>query len=256
MTSGLIILDKPSGPTSFDCVEAVGRIFGVKKAGHTGTLDPKVTGVLLILLGETRKLAPLFEKLDKIYVGVMHLHKEVELEKLKEVINKFKGEITQLPPVKSRVKRVARKRIIHRLEIKKIKGKDITLLIDCEHGTYIRKLFHDIGEELSCGAHMKHLRRIGVSVFGEDEVVSLDNLKTGKEKYIIPNEKIIERLKIKTISVSKEEGNKVENGVPIQIKDKNNFVQGERIAIFIEDKLRAIGTVKEDRIKINRVLNI
>ena len=66
MTSGLIILDKPSGPTSFDCVEGVSRIFGIRKAGHTGTLDPKVTGVLLILLGESRKLVPLFENMDKI----------------------------------------------------------------------------------------------------------------------------------------------------------------------------------------------
>ncbi len=256
MTSGLIILDKPSGPTSFDCVEGVGRIFGLKKAGHTGTLDPKVTGVLLILLGETRKLAPLFEKLDKIYVGIMHLHHEVELEKLKEAVNKFKGEITQLPPVKSRVKRVERKRTIHRLEIQKIEGNNITMLIDCEHGTYIRKLFHDIGVELGCGAHMGYLRRIGVAGFREEEVVSYDDLKTGKEKYIIPNEKIIERLKIKKIVVPKEEGSKVENGVPIQIEDKKDFVQGERIAIFIEDKLRAIGTVEEERVKINRVLNV
>ncbi|RLJ00143.1 MAG: RNA-guided pseudouridylation complex pseudouridine synthase subunit Cbf5 [Candidatus Aenigmatarchaeota archaeon] len=256
MTSGLIILDKPSGPTSFDCVEGVGRIFGIKKAGHTGTLDPKVTGVLLILLGETRKLAPLFEKLDKIYVGVMHLHNEVPLKKLEECVKKYTGVITQLPPVKSRVKRVERKRKIHRFEIQKVEGNDITLLIDCEHGTYIRKLFHDMGEELGCGAHMKHLRRIGVSVFREEEVVSYDDLKEGKEKYIIPNEKIIERLKIKTISVSKEEGSKVENGVPIQIEDKNDFVQGERVAIFIEDKLRAIGTVEEERIKINRLLNV
>jgi tRNA pseudouridine(55) synthase len=98
MISGLVILDKPTGLTSFDCVERVGNIFGVKKAGHTGTLDPKVTGVLLILVGEARKLAPLFEKMDKTYLRVMHLHREVETEKLDKVLEKFKGAITQLPP--------------------------------------------------------------------------------------------------------------------------------------------------------------
>ncbi len=253
MTSGLIILDKPSGPTSFDCVEMVGKIFGVKKAGHTGTLDPKVTGVLLILLGEARKLAPLFEKLDKTYLGVMYLHREVEKERLVETLKKFEGEIIQVPPVKSRVKRVERKRTIHRLEIKKIDERDITLLIDCEHGTYIRKLFSDIGEEIGCGANMKYLRRIGVDGFKEEETISLEDLK--EEKYLIKNEEIISRLKIKKISIKKEEESRVENGVPIPLKNKK-FIQEERIAVFVEDKLRAIGTVEKDKIKIDRVLKV
>ncbi len=255
MISGLIILDKPSGPTSFDCVELVRKIFNVEKAGHTGTLDPKVTGVLLILLGESRKLAPLFEKLDKTYLGIMHLHGEIETEKLKETLKKFEGEITQIPPVKSRVKRVARKRKIHRLEIKEINGKDITLLIECEHGTYIRKLFSDIGEELGFGAHMKYLRRIAVDGFMEEEVINLESLREGKEKYLIKNEEIISRLRIKKISVSKEEENKVENGIPVPLENEK-FVQGERVGVFVENKLRAIGTVEKEEVKIDRVLKV
>jgi H/ACA ribonucleoprotein complex subunit 4 len=251
--SGLIVLDKPAGLTSFDCVERVRKIFGVKKAGHTGTLDPKVTGVLLILLGEARKLAPFFEKMDKSYIGVMHLHKEVEVEKLTEVLQKFKGKIVQLPPRKSRVKRVPRKRKIYKLEIKKIEGKDVTLLVKCEHGTYIRKLFWDIGQELKVGAHMKYLRRIAVNGFEEKEAISLEKLEKEKEKYLISNENIISRLNIKKIVVGKEKEKKIRNGVPIFLRDKKLEI-GERVAIFVENKLVAIGSVEKDKIKIDRVL--
>ena len=256
MISGLIILDKQTGPTSFDCVEQVKKIFRVDKAGHTGTLDPKVTGVLLILLGEARKLAPLFDKLNKTYLGVMHLHKEVEKEKLEEVLKKFRGEIIQIPPVRSRVKRVARKRTIYKLEIKKIEGRDITMFIECEHGTYIRKLFYDIGEELGCGAHMKYLRRTAVDGFKEEESVDLERLKKEREKCLIRNEEIISKLKISKISLKKEEEKKVENGVPIILKKTDKFIQGEKIAIFVENTLRAIGIVEKNKIKIDRVLKI
>lgn len=252
MLSGLIILDKPSGMTSFDCVEKVGKIFGIKKAGHTGTLDPKVTGVLLILVGEARKLAPLFENMDKTYNGIMHLHKEVEKEKLNKTLEKFRGEIKQLPPKKSRVARVERKRKIHRLDIKKIEGKDVTLEIECEHGLYVRKLFHDIGEELGVGAHMKYLRRIAVGNFKEKEVISFEKLERGKEKYLISNEEIISRLKTEKIVVDEKEDKKVRNGMPIQTDRK--LKKGERVAIFVGPKLRAIGTAKKNKIKIDRVL--
>jgi len=252
MTSGLIILDKPSGLTSFQCVEKVKEILEVKKAGHTGTLDIKVSGILLILVGEARKLASLFEKMNKTYLGIMHLHKEIELKKLKNALKKFEGEIIQLPPRKSRVRRVLRKRKIYKLEIKKIEGKDITLLVECEHGTYIRKLFHDIGQELGIGAHMKYLRRIAVNDFSESEAINFGELEKRKEDCLINNEEIISRLKIDKIVVSKNEEEKIRNGV--LIKGNKNFKIGLRVAIFVEKKLKAIGTVKRDKIKIDRVL--
>ena len=252
MISGLVVLDKPSGMTSFDCVESVQRIFGVRKAGHTGTLDPKVTGVLLILIGEARKLAPLFEKMDKTYVGVMHLHKETDSKKLNKVLEMFRGEIRQLPPKRSRVARVERKRKIHKLEIKEIEGKDVTLEIKCEHGTYIRKLFSDIGEKLGVGAHMKCLRRTSVDDFSENEAIVFEQLKKDREKCLISNEAIVSRLRIKKILVDKEDEKKVRNGVPLE---KNKKIKtGERVAIFVGKKLRAIGTASENRIKIDRVL--
>ena len=252
MVSGLVILDKPSGLTSFDCVEKVREIFKVEKAGHTGTLDPKVTGVLLILIGEARKLAPLFEKMDKTYLGVMHLHKEVKRKRLEEILVKFRGEIEQLPPRKSRVKRVKRKRRIYKLEIKKVEGRNVTLEIKCEHGVYIRKLFSDIGERLGVGAHMKYLRRIAVGDFKEKEAITFENLEKNPKKYLIGNEEIISRLKIKRIVVDEKEDKKVRNGVPVKVNKK--LESGKRIAIFVGKKLRAIGTTEKNRIKIDRVL--
>lgn len=253
MPSGLIILDKPSNLTSFDCVERVRKIFGVEKAGHTGTLDFKVTGVLLILLGEARKLAPFFEKMDKTYLGVMHLHKEVKREELENALQKFKGEIIQLPPRRSRVKRVPRKRKIYKLEIKKIENKDVTLLVECEHGTYIRKLFWDIGQELGVGAHMKYLRRIAVNGFKEEEAVSLEELEKGKEKYLIENEEIVARLNIRKIILGRETEKRIRNGAPIFFKDET-LKYNEKVALFVENKLLAIGCFKGNKIKIERVL--
>ncbi len=252
MVSGLVVLDKPSGLTSFDCVERIQKIFGIRKVGHTGTLDPKVTGVLLLLVGESRKLAPFFENMDKTYVGVMHLHDEIDEDRLSEILERFRGEIKQLPPKRSRVARVERKRKIHKLEIKKIERKDISLEIECEHGTYIRKLFHDIGEELGVGAHMKHLRRTAVDNFSEKEAITFEKLEKNKEKYLISNEKIISKLKTKKIVLDEEEDKKVRNGVPLK-KDKK-LKSGEMIAIFVGSKLRAIGIVDKQKIKINRVL--
>jgi len=256
MPSGLIILDKPSGPTSFDCVERVGKIFGVKKCGHTGTLDPKVTGVLLVMVGETRKLAPLFEKADKTYTGIMHIHEEVTEDKLLEIIYEFTGDITQLPPRLSRVKRVERQRTIHYMKLDKIEEQDATITIHCQHGTYIRKLFHDMGEKLGTGAHMKYLRRIAAGKFGINEAVTFEDLEKNPEKYLIPNEQIIERLGVKKIILPKEMEKAVTNGVPAAITEPEKYIEGEKVAVFVEDKLRALGVVKEGKVWMERIILI
>jgi len=256
MPSGLVILDKPSGPTSFDCVERVGKLFKVKRTGHTGTLDPKVTGVLLILVGETRKLAPLFEKADKTYTGIMHIHDEVTEDKLLEIIYEFTGDITQLPPRLSRVKRVERQRTIHYMKLDKLEGNDATITIHCQHGTYVRKLFHDMGEKLGTGAHMKYLRRIAAGKFGIEEMVTIEELEKNPEKYLIPNEVIIDRLGTKKLVLPKEMEKAVANGVPVVLEKPKEFAEGEKIAVFVDDRLRALGVVKEGRVLMERIILI
>ncbi|MFP4116640.1 MAG: RNA-guided pseudouridylation complex pseudouridine synthase subunit Cbf5 [Candidatus Aenigmatarchaeota archaeon] len=174
---GVVVLDKPKGPTSHQVTGWVKDIFGIDKAGHTGTLDPKVTGVLLIALSKSTKAMPVLNKLDKEYVAVVVLHEESEKEEVEEVLNSFRGEVKQVPPKKSAVKRRERTREIKNLELLEKTGKDLLLKINCEAGTYIRKLAHNIGEELGCGAHMKELRRTAVGPFTEQKAVKLQTLK-------------------------------------------------------------------------------
>jgi H/ACA ribonucleoprotein complex subunit 4 len=113
---GIVNLDKPSGPTSFDAADAVRRLLGAQKTGHFGTLDPLATGVLPVALNRATRLAPWFMKKDKTYLATMRLHRDVAPEVLRERMSEFVGEIKQLPPVRSRVKRQERRRRVNRFE--------------------------------------------------------------------------------------------------------------------------------------------
>ncbi len=178
LSCGLVNLDKPKGPTSHQVVDYVKKILHLKKAGHSGTLDPAVTGVQPIALGRATRITQFLLTAPKEYVGIMHLHKPVEKEKLKETLKKFIGEIIQLPPVKSAVKRVKRKRKIYALKILEIDGQDVLFEMKCQAGTYVRKWCHDFGEEIGVGAHMTELRRTQAGPFTEkDNLVTLTDLQ-------------------------------------------------------------------------------
>lgn len=181
---GIINIDKPKGPTSHLIIDYVKKILEIKKAGHSGTLDPAVTGVQPIALGRATRITQFLLTAPKEYVGIMHLHKPVEEKKIKQAIKKFTGEITQLPPVKSAVKREQRKRKIYEFQIIEIKKQDILFKVKCQAGTYIRKLCHDLGEELNVGAHMAELRRTQAGPFTEkDNLISLTDLQDAYHFY-------------------------------------------------------------------------
>jgi H/ACA ribonucleoprotein complex subunit 4 len=165
---GFLNLDKPVGPTSHEVVAWVKRIMGIKRAGHAGTLDPKVSGVLPIALEDATKALQALAKADKEYVCLMYLHSEVSPQKLQEVLSEFTGEIYQRPPLRSAVRRQIRRRRIYFLELLEREGRELLLRIGCEAGTYVRKLVFDIGEALGCGAHMLELRRVRSGPFAED----------------------------------------------------------------------------------------
>lgn len=173
---GIINLDKPRGPTSHEVVAWVKKILNVKKAGHGGTLDPKVSGVLPIAIEESTKIVQTILPAAKEYVCVMHLHGDVEKRDIKRVFKEFEGEIIQRPPIKSAVKRRLRTRRIYYLELIEFKEKDVLFRVGCDAGTYIRKLCHDIGEVLGCGAHMKELRRTKSGSFTEETLVTLHDV--------------------------------------------------------------------------------
>jgi len=193
---GIINIDKSRGPTSFDISDFVRKKLELRKTSHFGTLDPKVTGILPIALNRACKLTGFFLGEDKEYVGIMRVHDDVNLEKIKKMIkNKFIGKITQMPPVKSRVKRQYRQREIKKFELLEKDDKNILFRVECEGGTYIRKLLHDLGEELEVGAHMLELRRVRAGIFEEDEktypCVNLYDFEKAVDEYKKGNDELL-----------------------------------------------------------------
>ncbi|MCD6367583.1 MAG: RNA-guided pseudouridylation complex pseudouridine synthase subunit Cbf5 [Candidatus Aenigmarchaeota archaeon] len=247
INNSVVIIDKPPGPTSHQVVTWVRNILGSKKAGHSGTLDPGVTGVLVVTLGKACKIMPALMGLDKEYIALMELHDDVQEDLLEEVLEKFTGKIKQIPPRKSAVKRKIRVREIYEIKILEREGRRVLMDIKCQKGTYIRKLIHDIGKKLGCGAHMRELRRIKVGPFGEDIAVRLQDLKdayvmwkengdTKIKEYLRPVEFGVEHLK--KVIVKDSAVNALANGAPLGIGGISRIEEGitpdEMVAIFTE----------------------
>ncbi len=210
--NGLLVIDKPPEMTSARLTAIVKKLLRVKKAGHTGTLDPFATGVMLLCLGKATKLARFFLHEEKTYTGIMKLGIETDTQDLtghitatgdpmsiteKEIIRafeKFKGTIRQAPPVFSALKhhgtplyRLARmgKPVqkpprtvhIHELTVLDIRLPEIEFRVNCSGGTYIRTLVSDIGKILDCGGHLTTLKRTENAGFKIEEAISLQKLE-------------------------------------------------------------------------------
>ncbi len=223
--NGVIIIDKPSGKTSYDIVEDVKKTLGVRKVGHTGTLDPLATGVLPVCINEATKLAQFFLADSKEYRATMLLGVETDTldiegtiiareepcvarRNIEEVLSSFVGKIEQIPPRYSAVKykgkpmyKWARRGIVveplpkvvevYRITLEDVELPYVTFLVSCSKGTYIRSLCSDIGETLGCGACLSGLRRIRSGHFSEGSTISLESVhdqgkKEMLEKNIIP----------------------------------------------------------------------
>ena len=177
LSLGAINLDKTSGPTSHEVAAWVKRIVEVDKAGHSGTLDPKVTGILPVLLEDATRIMETLLLAGKEYICLMRLHKPVPKKRIVEVCGEFMGPIFQKPPLKSSVVKELRVRKIYYLEVLEIEEQHVLMRVGCEAGTYIRKLCFDMGLALGCGANMEELRRTRAGPFREDEtLVTLHNL--------------------------------------------------------------------------------
>ncbi|HLC86896.1 MAG TPA: RNA-guided pseudouridylation complex pseudouridine synthase subunit Cbf5 [Candidatus Nanoarchaeia archaeon] len=249
---GIINIDKPSGPTSFSVSEFVKDTLELRKTSHFGTLDPKVTGVLPIALNRACKFTGFFLGEDKEYVGIMRIHEDISLENIRKMIKtKFLGEITQLPPKKSRVKRQERQREIKSFELIEKYEKDILFKSEVEGGTYIRKLIHDLGQELNVGAHMLELRRIRAGIFNEDNKyypsVNLYDFEKAVKEYKNGNEELLRKMIIPAeiicklypvVKIKKDNLKQIFTGKPIFNKDileKPKIDKGEKIVVFSED---------------------
>ena len=177
LEGGVIILDKPSGPTSHQATAWVRDALKCEKVGHGGTLDPYVSGVLPITLGKAVRLTDVVLSSDKEYVCLMRLHADRPEKRVREVISRFVGKIYQLPPVRSAVKRQVRIRTIHEIEVLDICGRDVLFRVHCDAGTYVRTLCVDIGDLLGCGANMVELRRTRSGKMTEDRAHILQDMR-------------------------------------------------------------------------------
>jgi H/ACA ribonucleoprotein complex subunit 4 len=181
---GVINLDKPSGPSSHEVAAWVKRLLNLKHAGHGGTLDPKVTGILPVTLEEATKVVQALLLSGKEYVCVMRLHHESPENTIKKLFDEFTGTIFQLPPVRASVKRQLRTRKIYYLNLLETNNKNVLFQVGCEAGTYIRKLCYDIGEALGTGAHMQELRRTRAGPFSENNnMVTLHDIAYYMEQW-------------------------------------------------------------------------
>jgi tRNA pseudouridine55 synthase len=209
--NGVLLLDKPSGPTSNAVLQRARRLLGAARAGHTGTLDPLASGLLVITLGEATKFSGGLLEADKAYrarvalgvrtatgdaEGPVLSRSEVAVSErdLRAVLARFRGEIEQVPPMHAAIKhegrplyayarrgesvqRTARRIAIRRLDLETFVGDAATLYVECSKGTYIRTLAEDIGEALGCGAHVAALRRLAVGPFTVDRAGTLPDLE-------------------------------------------------------------------------------
>ncbi|MEZ8143749.1 tRNA pseudouridine(55) synthase TruB [Enterovibrio norvegicus FF-33] len=223
---GIVLLDKPSGITSNGALQEVKRIFFAEKAGHTGALDPLATGMLPICFGEATKFSQFLLDSDKRYVVVAKLGERtntsdsdgevvetrdvnVNLEQLEGFIAGFRGETMQVPSMFSALKyegkplyeyaragievpRVARKINVYEISLLRFEGDEVEMEVHCSKGTYIRTIVDDLGEMLGCGAHVIALRRIGVSRYPIEKMVTLEQLEAlleqAREQEVQPRE--------------------------------------------------------------------
>jgi tRNA pseudouridine55 synthase len=208
---GVLLLDKPAGIGSNAALQAAKRVYRAAKAGHAGTLDPLASGLLPILFGEATKLSQLALDADKEYLAQAHLGATtttgdaegavlerrpvaVRWDDVEPVLARFRGEIEQIPPMYSALKRDGRplyalaregrevprapRRVhVYALEPIRLEGERLDLRVRCSKGTYVRTLAEDIGRALGCGAHLAALRRVGAAGFRIEDVVTLDALQ-------------------------------------------------------------------------------
>jgi len=174
---GVVVINKPSGPTSHEIAAYVRDIFGVSAAGHSGSLDPGVTGIQPVMIGKATRAVAALRLSGKEYICLMKLHRSVPEKMIRSAVSQFAGNVYQMPPVRSAVKRALRLRRIYYIDILEINDLHVLMRVGCEAGTYIRKLCHDIGLSLGAGAQMQELVRSKAGPFDDSRPVSLQELK-------------------------------------------------------------------------------
>jgi tRNA pseudouridine55 synthase len=252
---GVLVIDKPKGPTSFDVVRQVRGLLKIKKVGHTGTLDPMATGVLPLCLGEATKVAGFITEGDKAYDAVVRLGAETDTQDaegkvvaeapvpaltsalLEDVLGRFRGSFEQVPPMYSAVKvggkrlyelarageeveRASRHVTVYELVLRDFNATQLRLSVRCSKGFFVRTLAYDLGRALGCGAHLEALRRTQSGPFTLAKSLPLAELPTLlKEPEALARRlvPISEALvDLPAVRVSAEDAARVSHGVPVE----------------------------------------
>jgi tRNA pseudouridine55 synthase len=268
--SGVLLLDKPSGPSSNTVLQRAKRLLGAARAGHTGTLDPLASGLLVIALGEATKFSSGLLEADKRYRARMKLgvrtstgdaegaalsrsDVSVTPESLRTALERFRGEIEQVPPMYAAIKhagrplyayarrgesvaRAPRRVAIRRLELESLEGDTASLLVECSKGTYVRTLAEDIGEELGCGAHLAALERLAVGWFKLEQAIKLEALEAmspwQRRERLLPPQALLDSWPRLRLEVDLAARFRRGQAVPTDLADGNVAVFGENEAFL------------------------
>lgn len=296
--NGVLIINKPMDFTSFDAVAVTRKVSGQRKLGHTGTLDPNATGVLPILLGVATKAQDILPNHDKEYEAELKFgietdtldiwgtvlkeeKSEVSAEAFEEILENFRGDIMQVPPMYSalkqngqrlydlarqgiEVKREARPVIIYKLETVNFDEVQQTakIRVACSKGTYIRSLIDDIGKALGTVAVMTSLCRTKACGFSLTESISMDELKSltadDIKARLLPVERLFESYR--AVTVSEAQSVRFKNGGALGLERlralPEDATEGEIFRVKFVDKFLGLGIIKETELKIFKNFNI
>ncbi len=245
LQASIVIINKPRGPFSYEITDLVKKVLRVKKTGHAGTLDPNATGVLPIGINKGCHVLQAISHASKTYEGVMHLHSDTPLSLIVKTKQKFVGKIIQTPPVRSAVKRVPREREVYSISIDDLRGRDLLFTVECEAGTYIRKLVVDWAEAMNTRAHLKELTRIKAGPYTIEDAVDINEFLNNPTTHLLRIETAVKHLP--HVWVDDNTAKSIKNGsqpfLPGVYKYDDNIKKGDLIAIFTtKQELLALAT--------------
>ncbi len=283
--NGIIIIDKPAGKTSHDMVYFMRKMTGVKKVGHTGTLDPMATGVLPMCIGNATKIADMLTLSDKRYIAQLVLGMTTDTQdaegvtltecgvsctddEIRRAAGSFVGETEQVPPMYSAIKQngkklyeLARKGIeaerksrrikINSIDVIEIDGEKVTIDVSCSKGTYIRTLCEDIGNKLGVGAYMNTLRRIKTGPFTIEESHTVKEIEALRnigelEKILIPADRMFSQYP--ALTLNPKQVRSVTNGVMMTYRGEED--EGRRLRIYDENgRFLCVSKITDGRLK-------
>lgn len=284
---GFLNIYKPKGMTSFDVVARLRRVTKIKQIGHTGTLDPFAVGVLPICIGKSTRLIEYLDD-DKEYLATVQFGKDTDTydldgtvtktydkkitqEDLISILDDFRGEIEQLPPIYSAIKVNGkklyeyarngeeveikpRKVFISKLELESFdyEKQEAKILVDCSKGTYIRSIAYDIGQKLDCGGYLTALERTKAGLFNKEYSIPLENFSEISDvmtNLVNP----LDVLSLPKVELNDIEKERVNHGMAIYNK---GFKNSDIVILVYGGRIHAIGMVKENQILVKKVFEV